>query len=186
MFTQNCRSARKQLIRPTLFEGGSRVSRLWACYVAALTFCLDTAHQPGASVKANIVVWIITVAAFLGTLVAGVLALFLFSQRDQIREALKTPEQKRKETRTLARVEVELLSTKAPVVNEIILTQNVSRYGARVVTKTQWRPNDDATVKLVQKGLSNRARIAYCSPVKGEAAFAVGLQFYSPVASWTV
>jgi hypothetical protein len=137
-------------------------------------------------VKANIVVWIITVAAFLGTLVAGVLALFLFSQRDQIREALKTPEQKRKETRTLARVEVELLSTKAPVVNEIILTQNVSRYGARVVTKTQWRPNDDATVKLVQKGLSNRARIAYCSPVKGEAAFAVGLQFYSPVASWTV
>ena len=131
-------------------------------------------------------VWIITAAAFLGTLVAGVLALFLFSQRDQIREALKTPEQKRKETRTLARVEVELLSTKAPVVNEITLTQNVSRCGARVVTKTQWQPNDDVTVKLVQKGLSNRARIAYCSPVKGEAAFAVGLQFYSPVASWTV
>jgi hypothetical protein len=35
----------------------------------------------------------------------------------------------------VARVEVELLSTDAPFINEIALTENVSRDGARVVTK---------------------------------------------------
>ena len=129
--------------------------------------------------------WVITVAAFLGTLVAGALALFLFHQRDHIREALRTPAQKRMESRTLARVEVELLSTDAPFINENTLTENVSRYGARVVTKTQWRPSDDVDVKLHREGLSNRARIAYCKRLKGEA-FAIGLQFSLPVVNWMV
>ena len=88
--------------------------------------------------KANIVVWVVTVAVFLGTLVAGVLILFLLFQRDLIREALRKPEHKRMESRTLARVEVELLSTDEPFIDEITLTENVSRYGARVVTKTRW------------------------------------------------
>ncbi len=83
-------------------------------------------------------VWVTTVAVFLGTLVAGVLMLFLFSQRDLIREALRNPETKRMERRTVARVEVELLSTDEPFINEISLTENVSRCGARVVTKTRW------------------------------------------------
>jgi hypothetical protein len=131
------------------------------------------------------VVWVITVAVFLATLVTGVLLLFLFSQRDQIREALRTPKQKRVELRPLARVEVQLISAEALRRNEVALTENVSRYGARVVTKTQWRPNQDVTVKLLQRNLSNRARVAYCNPVK-EEEFAVGLQFSYPVASWTV
>lgn len=135
--------------------------------------------------KANIVVWVITVAVFLGILVAGVCTLFLFSERDQIREALRKPEKKRMERRTLAQVEVELLSMDAPFINEVTSTENVSRYGARVVTKMRWRPNDGVTVKLLREGLSNRARIAYCSPLKGKA-FAIGLQFSSPVPSWMV
>jgi len=122
------------------------------------------------------VVWVITVAVFLATLVSGILLLFLFSRRDQIREALRTPKQKRVELRTLARVEVQLLSADALFRNEVALTENVSRHGARVFTKTQWQPNQDVTVKLLQKNLSNRARVAYCNPVK-EEEFAVGLQF---------
>jgi PilZ domain len=132
------------------------------------------------------VLWVITVAAFLGTLVAGALALFLFSQRDRIREALRTPAQKRMESRTLARMEVELLTTDAPFINEITLTENVSRYGARVVTKTQWRLSDDVDVKLRREGLCNRARIAYCKPLKGGEAFAIGLQFSLPGVNWMV
>ena len=131
------------------------------------------------------VIWVITVAVFLGTLVAGVLILFLLFQRDLIREALRKPEHKRMESRTLARVEVELLSTDEPFIDEITLTENVSRYGARVVTKTRWRPNDGVTVKLLREGLPNRARIAYCNPLKGET-FAIGLRFSSPVVSWMV
>ena len=130
------------------------------------------------------VVWFITVAVFLAILVTGILLLFLYSQRNQIREALKTSKQRRMERRTLARVEVQLLSTHATLINEFALTENVSRYGARVVTKTQWQPNQDVTVKLLQKNLSNRARVAYCNPVK-EEEFAVGLQFSYPVANWT-
>ena len=130
--------------------------------------------------------WVITVAAFLGTLVAGALAVFLFHQRDHIREALITPAQKRMESRTPARVEVELLTTDAPFINEITRTENVSRYGARVVTKTEWRLSDDVDVKLRREGLSNRARIAYCKPLKGREAFAIGLQFSLPVVNWTV
>ena len=130
------------------------------------------------------VVWFITVAVFLAILVTGILLLFLYSQRNQIREALKTSKQRRMEHRTLVRVEVQLLSTHATLINEFALTENVSRYGARVVTKTQWQPNQDVTVKLLQKNLSNRARVAYCNPVK-EEEFAVGLQFSYPVATWT-
>ncbi len=128
--------------------------------------------------------WVITVAAFLGTLVAGALAVYLFHQREHIREALRTPAQKRMESRTLAQIEVELLTTDAPFINEITLTENVSRYGARVVTKTQWRLSDDVDVKLRREGLCNRARIAYCKPLKGGEAFAIGVQFSSPVVSW--
>jgi hypothetical protein len=131
------------------------------------------------------VVWVITVAVFLATLVIGIVLLFLFSQLNRIREALRTPEQKRTEPRTSARVEVQLLNTGALFIKEIALTQNVSRHGARVVTKTQWLPNQDVTVKLLRKNLSNRARVAYCNPVK-EEEFAVGLEFSYPVASWTV
>ena len=128
--------------------------------------------------------WVITVAAFLGIVLAGVFAFFLFSQRGRIRDALKTPVQRRMKSRTPARVEVQLLGTGAPFINEITFTHNVSQYGARVITKMKWRPNDKVTVKLLRGGLSNEARIAYCKPLKAGGAFAIGVQFSSPVASW--
>jgi plastocyanin len=96
------------------------------------------------------VLWLITVAAFLGTVLAGVFAFFLFSQRDRIRDALKTPVQRRVESRTPARVEVQLLGTRVPFINEITFTHNVSQYGARVISKTKWRPNDELTLKLLR------------------------------------
>ena len=128
--------------------------------------------------------WVITVAAFLATVLAGVFAFFLFSQRGRIRDALRTPVQRRMKSRTPARVEVQLLGTGAPFINEITFTHNVSQYGARVITKMKWRPNDKVTVKLLRGGLSNEARIAYCKPLKGGEAFAIGVQFSSPVVSW--
>jgi hypothetical protein len=140
-------------------------------------------HQP-ASLKANIVLWVITVTAFLATVLAGVFAFFLFSQRDRIRDALRTPVQRRMESRTSARVEVQLLGTDAPFTNEITFTLNISQYGARVITKTKWRPNDEVTVKLLRGGLSNEARIAYCKPMKAGEAFSIGVQFSSPVLRW--
>ena len=131
--------------------------------------------------KANIVVWILTVAVFLVTLAAGVLILFLFSPREVLRE----PEQKRMERRTRIRVEVELLSTDEPFGREITVTENISRYGARVVTKRWWPPNAGVTVRLLLEDLPYSARIAYCHPIR-EETFAAGIQLSSPVVSWMV
>lgn len=142
-------------------------------------------RPPNPTPKANMAVWVITVAVFLAILITGILLLFLFSQRNQIREALRTRKQRRMERRTLARVEVQLLSTHAILINEFALTENVSRYGARVVTKTQWQPDQDVTVKLLRKNLSDPARVAYCNRVR-EEEFAVGLKFSSPVTRWTL
>jgi len=130
-------------------------------------------------------VWVITVMVFLGTFIAGALILLLISQRDRIREALRTPnKEKRIESRTVSRVEVRLLSAAEPFIDEITSTENVSRSGARVVTKTKWPLKDRVTVKHLPDGLPNLARITYCKPLK-EDAFAIGLQFSSPVVGLT-
>ena len=81
-------------------------------------------------------VWVITVEVFLVALAAGVSILFFFYRRNQNRDALKRPEEKRTESRTRFRVDVELISTDEPLMKEITVTENVSRYGARVVTNT--------------------------------------------------
>jgi hypothetical protein len=137
--------------------------------------------------KANIMVWVIIVAVFLGTLVTSVSMFFIFSRREQIREALRKSEHvrmHRMESRTRARVEVELSSPNGPSSNEITLTENISRHGARVVTKRRWQPSDGVIVKW-RGNRHSLARIAYCKPLKGDA-FAIGLQFSSAVVSWMV
>ena len=98
-------------------------------------------------------VWVITVEVFLVTLAAGVSILFFFYQRDQNRKALKEPEQKRMEGRTRFRVDVELISKDESLIKEITATENISRYGACVVTKKWWRPNAGLTVKLLREEL---------------------------------
>ena len=130
-------------------------------------------------------VWVITVEIFLVTLAAGVSILYFFYRRNQNRDALTRPQEKRTEGRTRFRVDVELISTDEPFQKEVTVTENVSRYGARVVTKGLWRPNAALTVKLLREDLPYDARIAYCNPLP-EAAFAVGLQFTLPVVSWMV
>jgi len=77
-------------------------------------------------------IWLITIAAFLGTLVASVSIFFIISRREQIRKALRD---RRRERRTPAKVGLELSSLDEPLTHEMALTENASRQGARVVTK---------------------------------------------------
>jgi PilZ domain len=93
--------------------------------------------------------------------------LVVLSQKDQIRAALRGPEQQRKEPRTPRQVALE----------------NVSRHGARVVTNRRWYPHDSVLVRLPDDVLPARARITYCQPLKGDM-FAMGLQFSLAVYSW--
>jgi hypothetical protein len=124
-------------------------------------------------------IWLITIVTFLGAVVAAMLVFLFFFQREQIRAALRKPKQQRQqrmEARIPTRVGLELSSPDEPLVYETTFTENVSRHGARVVTKRRWRANDSVLVKLPQEPLPSRARIAYCQPLKGDE-FAMGLQF---------
>ena len=129
-------------------------------------------------------IWLMTIVAFLGTVVAAMLLFLCFFQREQIRAALRKLKQYRMEARIPTTVGLELSGLEEPPIYEITLTENVSRHGARVVTKRPWRPNDSVLVKLPQECLPSHARITYCQPLKGDE-FALGLQFSLPVYSWT-
>jgi PilZ domain len=128
-------------------------------------------------------IWLLTVVTFLGVVVTAMLALWFFSQKDQIRAALRGPEQQRKEPRTPRRVALELSGSDKPLIYEITITENVSRHGARVVANRRWYPHDSVLVRLPEEALPARARITYCQPLKG-AEFAMGLQFSLAVYSW--
>ena len=128
-------------------------------------------------------IWLITIAIFLGVVVAVMLVFGFFSQRERILAALRKPEEQRMEARIPTRVGLELSGPVEPLIYETTFTENVSRHGARIVTKRCWSPNDSVLVKLPQESLPSRARITYCQPLKGDE-FAMGLQFSLAVYSW--
>ena len=105
----------------------------------------------------------------------GLIVFFFLSERERILAALRKPEE-RTEARIPTRVGLELSGPVEPLIYETTFTENVSRHGARVVTKRRWSPNDSVLVKLPQESLPSRARITYCQPLKGDE-FAMGLQF---------
>jgi hypothetical protein len=126
-------------------------------------------------------IWLIIIVIFLGSVVAVMFVfLFLFDRERILAE-------QRMEARIPKRVGLELSGPDEPLIYEITFTENVSRHGARVVTKRRWSPNDSVLVKLPQS-LSCRARIAYCQHLKGDE-FATGLQFsfvvYDPPSYFT-
>src|SRR6266852_9365886 len=128
-------------------------------------------------------IWLITIMTFLGVTVAVMLVSCFFPQREQILAALRKPEQQRMEARIPTRVGLDLSGPDEPLIYEITFTENVSRHGARVVTKRRWSPNDSVLVTLPQESLPSRARITYCQPLKGDE-FAMGLQFSLVVYDW--
>jgi len=126
-------------------------------------------------------IWLIIIVIFLGAVVAVMLVFFFLFDREQILA------EHRMEARIPRRVGLELSGPDEPLIYETTFTENVSRHGARVVTKRRWSPNDSVLVKLPQS-LSSRARITYCQHLKGDE-FAMGLQFsfvvYAPPSYFT-
>lgn len=89
----------------------------------------------------------------------------------------------RLEGRNRASVAVELSSLSKPPVFEITSTENISTYGARIVTKAIWQANEPLSLKSLQGDLRSQARVVYCEPFD-ENKFAVGVELVSPVGSW--
>jgi hypothetical protein len=114
-------------------------------------------------------VWLVIIVIFLGAVVGVMLVFFFLFDSEQVLA------EQRMEARIPTRVGLELSGPDEPLIYEITFTENVSRHGARVVTKRSGSPNDSVLVKLPQS-LSCRARITYCQHLKGDE-FAMGLQF---------
>jgi hypothetical protein len=127
-------------------------------------------------------VWAITIAVFLGIAVVALLVFLIYSQREQIRKALK---EKRAEKRIPTEIEVELSSPDEPTLYEESLSENASRHGARILSRKHWQRHDHVLVRLPQKAKPSRARVVYCNASPGDA-FAVGLHFSSAVDDWLI
>jgi hypothetical protein len=127
-------------------------------------------------------VWVMTIAVFLATVVAALLIFLIYSQREQIKKALK---EKRKERRIPVEVELEISTPREPPVYENSATENASSHGARIISSTRWQPHEHVLVRLPFKNEPSHARITYCD-VLPTNAFAVGLKFSSAVDDWLV
>jgi hypothetical protein len=127
-------------------------------------------------------VWVMTIAVFLATVVAALLIFLIYSQREQIKKALK---ERRKERRNPVEVELEISTPREPPVYENSATENASSHGARIISSARWQPHEHVLVRLPFKNEPARARIIYCDALPGDA-FAVGLRFPSAVDDWLV
>jgi hypothetical protein len=90
-------------------------------------------------------VWVITIAVFLATVVAALLVFLIYSQKEQIKRVLK---EKRKEERAKLAIELELATPHDPPAYEKYPTENTSRHGARVVSSKRWQPHEHVLVRL--------------------------------------
>jgi hypothetical protein len=122
-------------------------------------------------------VWVISVAIFLGTILLVLTLALIWSRRADIRAALK---EQRRESRMAVDIAMELSNADEPFVHETASTQNVSHHGARVLTKAHWRPNDRVLVGLPRALERSPAQIAYCVALS-EHDSAIGLKFFSSI-----
>jgi hypothetical protein len=90
---------------------------------------------------------------------------------------------RRAENRTFIRMFVKLSNPENGKF-EITPTIDVSRHGARVVTKSPWQPNQDLFVQTIRGNLYSRARAVHCQPLT-DGFYALGLELYSPLGEWT-
>jgi len=88
----------------------------------------------------------------------------------------------RVEMRTPKRILVELSSFEN-FVYEVTYTVNVSRGGARILSKAVWNPNQRLSVRSIEGKLNARGRIAYCDSL-GPGSYAIGLELDQPSKEW--
>jgi hypothetical protein len=85
----------------------------------------------------------------------------------------------RLERRIQATVPVYLTAGARQVLAETAFTENVSKHGARILTRRKWLPDEQVQVESIQWSFRAIARVAYCEPLRDDE-FAVGLQFIGP------
>jgi hypothetical protein len=88
----------------------------------------------------------------------------------------------RKEDRVPLKMFVNLGSSDNPSF-EIASTIDISCHGARVVSRRNWQPNQQLSIRSIRGSLESLGRVAHCQPYTDER-FVVGIEIYSP-GDWT-
>ena len=65
---------------------------------------------------------------------------------------------------------------------EVALTDNISCHGARVVTRTYWKPDLSISVRTIRGNFYSRGRVVHCERKAG--SYAVGVEMYYPEGNW--
>lgn len=89
----------------------------------------------------------------------------------------------RVESRTPAKIVVDLSSLDVRTPAQEGVTENVSPRGARVVTGRAWQPNECLNVRSLLGNFRSRARVVYCQRL-GNGTFAVGLHLFAAAGDW--
>jgi hypothetical protein len=61
---------------------------------------------------------------------------------------------------------------------EKAITENASVHGVRVISSSEWYPDDMILVSVPTAHFTAAARVAYCEPL-GDGRFSIGLEFSS-------
>jgi len=94
------------------------------------------------------------------------------------------PGPRRKEFRVPLKTFVNLSAFDKPSY-EIASTIDISRHGARVLTRKSWQPNQEVSIRSIRgTNLNSRARVVHCQPYT-DNIFVIGIEFYSPIGDWT-
>jgi hypothetical protein len=88
----------------------------------------------------------------------------------------------RKEDRVPLKMFVNLRSSDNPSF-EIASTIDISCHGARVVSRRNWQPDQQLSIRSIRGSLESLGRVAHCQPYTDER-FVVGIEIYSP-GDWT-
>ena len=87
------------------------------------------------------------------------------------------------EKRVPLEVHVHFVTDEQLLVAEKAITVNVSRRGARVVTKRLWRAGEHLWMASLSSKFRLQARVVYCQPLT-EGYFCVGLEFRAGFINW--
>jgi len=89
----------------------------------------------------------------------------------------------RAEKRVAMAIPVCLVIVNKLQVAEQAITVNVSSYGARVLTKRRWYPNEQARLARSSGEFRAQTKVVYCEPLT-DGHFCIGLKFHSPILDW--
>jgi hypothetical protein len=88
----------------------------------------------------------------------------------------------RKEDRVPLKMFVNLSSSDNPSF-EIASTIDISCHGARVLSRVNWQPNQQLSIRSIRGSLKSFGRVAHCQPYTDDR-FVIGIEIYSS-GDWT-